>query len=922
VRRIPIEFPPLPGESLDSWLMAYAARLHTTLGDLTDALGIGSLLIGKPASMVALGRRGPDSAQMVEATGLPADALEVLWQPMSRYAAIMQGRFRKRRIARATRPMLWSRFCKPCLVDSGGRWAAAWRLPWFVTCPMHGSPLSSTCPECGHHQLRFALRHDEEPEGATCSVPRPGASGRGPNRCRADLTGGPAPAPVAPQALAVQHRLSVLLDPTATEQELIGATDHLADLLTVASLTGLNFDALDATGLADTSLIDSALHRADLVLSDESGEALSDLATADINIRPHPLPLAWRTASPRLIALVLSIRDPRLRPLDRLRWTTTTVGRLPLGRDSHVPLQRIPEALWPDWSVRLRPGGVEASSFRAVAAAAVGLVGSVCPVPDLVAEQGEVAPAAFARKLSNCLQTVAATEHGRSILRALTQLGDGLRSRGSPIDYQRRRRIAATAVAIDLRSWDRICAAAGIPTGGHRKLRNARLWIWETLTGGLPQQAPASLRPQATTGLGAYHRFCLGLPGVAVSLLEARAREVLDGHGCGGEPIAWSPPTSWADLDGLPVPDLGCLDLDRLATLFQRGRSVTAIAEELDTSLDHVRLVVRRDPARFQPPSRSRRSASTPKAVAPRNARTLPPPGLTTERLRALIIDDHRTLRSLAPELGVGRKYLADRLRHDGIPVPPSRRRPVHVVDPQWLRVEYLERRRTLPDIAAEVGTTAPNIARIARQHGIALRSRGGSSHAASLTTPAGWPEPLASAALGQGGTDRVRRFQVYARHRSLNEAAIALSLHQSVLTLQLAHLEAACGGRLITRSPRSQQSQRMTELGRLILAQADDHLGPHPNAPRPQPEPLAAALASFWGPKRLRWFEIAARCDSLATAAPLIGTDRHVLDRSVRGLEQAVGGVLLHRSGPSQPHRLSVLGQQLLDQMNRHPRV
>lgn len=917
MRRIPIEFPPLPGEAFDSWLLGYAARLHTTVGDLADALGIGTLLVGQPAAVVALGRRRPDSVLMMEATGLPVDTLEALWQPLSRYAEMVQRRFRKRRIARAIRPMLWSRYCQACLVESGGRWAAAWRLPWFVTCPTHGSPLSSTCPECGHHQLRFALRHDEEPEGATCSVPRPGASGRGPNRCRADLTGGPSRARVAPQALAVQHRLSVLIDPMATDQELIGAIDHLADLLTVASLTGLNFDALDATGLADTSLIDSALHRADLVLSDESGEALSDLATADIHIRPHPLPLAWRTASPRLIALVLSIRDPRLRPLDRLRWTTTTVGRLPLGRNSHVPFQRIPEALWPDWSVRLRPGGVEASSFRAVAAAAVGLVGSVCPVPDLVAEQGEAAPAAFARKLSNCLQTVAATEHGRSILRALTQLGEGLRSRGSPIDYQRRRRIAATAVAIDLRSWDRICAAAGIPTGGHRKLRNARLWIWETLTGGLPQQAPASLRPQATAGLGAYHRFCLGLPGVAISLLDARAREVLDGHGCEGEPIAWSPPTNWADLDGLPVPDLDCLDLDRLATLFQSGRSVTAIAEELDTSLDQVRLVVRRDPGRFQPPSRSRRSASTPKAVAPRNARTLPPPGLTTERLRALVTDDHRTLRSLAPELGVGRKYLADRLRHDGIPVPPSRRRPVHVVDPQWLRVEYLERRRTLPDIAAEVGTTAPTIARIARQHGIALRSRGGCSHAASLTTPAGWPEPLASAALGQGGTDRVRRFQVYARHRSLNEAAIALTLHQSVLTLQLCHLEAACGGRLITRSTRSQQSQRMTELGRLLLAQADDHLGPHPNAPRPQPEPLASALASFWGPKRLRWFEIAARCDSLATAAPLIGTDRHVLHRSMSGLEQAVGGVLLHRSGPSQPHRISALGQQLLDQMN-----
>jgi hypothetical protein len=919
VRRIPIEFQPLPGESLDSWLMGYAARLHTTLGDLTDALGIGGLFISQPAGVIALGRRAPDTTGLVAATGLPAEDLEALWQPLARYAAIVRCRFGTQRIARALRPMMWSRFCKECLVESGGRWPAAWRLPWFVTCPTHGVLLSSTCPGCGHHQLRSPLRHDEVPEGGRCSVPRPGASGRGPNRCGAELAAGAPDAHAIPLALAVQNRLSVLVDPLATDQALSGATDHLADLFTIASLTGLDFDGLNAAGLTDTASIDAALHRADIVLSDETGEALTDLATGDMHKRPHPLPLAWRTASPPLIASVLSIRDPRLRPVDRLRWRTATVGRLPEGRLSHVPSRRIPEALWPDWSVRLKPrSGVEASAFRVVAAAVLGLVGSRCPVPDLIAAQEGTAPAAFMQKLSYCLQTVAATEHGRAILQALTQLSDGLRVHGSPIDYERRRQLAATGPLIELAAWDGICAAAGVPTGGQRKLRNARLWIWETLTGGLPQQAPGVLRP-SPIGLAIYHRFALDLSDVAVNLLEDHVRKVLDGSGCESEPLTWSPPSTWVDAAGLPVPDLDCLDLDRLGTLLRRKCPVTAIAEELGTSLEHVRLVVQGDPGRFRPAGQCRRSAAPPDAVAHRNARTLPPPDLTTERLRTLVVEENRTLRSLAPELGVGRKYLADRLRRDGIPVPPSRRRPVHIVDPEWLRVEYLQRRRTLPDIAAEVGTTAPNIARIAHQHGIELRKRGGPSHAASLTTYADWPEPLASAALGEGGKDRVRRFQVYARHRSLNDAAIALSLHTSVLTLQLARLESACGGELITRSPRSQQRQRITGLGGRLLAQADDHLGHHPNAPRVLPEPLATALASFWGLKRLRGFETAARSDSLAAAAPLVGTDRYTLDRSLRGLEQAVGGALLDRSGPSQPHQLTALGRQLLDQMGDH---
>ena len=67
------------------------------------------------------------------------------------------------------------------------------------------------------------------------------------------------------------------------------------------------------------------------------------------------------------------------------------------------------------------------------------------------------------------------------------------------------------------------------------------------------------------------------------------------------------------------------------------------------------------------------------------------------------------------------------------------------------------------------------------------------------------------------------------------------------------------------------------------------------------------------------RGFETAARSDSLAAAAPLVGTDRYTLDRSLRGLEQALGGALFDRSGPSQPHQLTALGRQLLDQMGDH---
>ena len=43
-----------------------------------------------------------------------------------------------------------------------------------------------------------------------------------------------------------------------------------------------------------------------------------------------------------------------------------------------------------------------------------------------------------------------------------------------------------------------MCRAGGTPAGGERKLAHARLWLWETLTGGLPRQAPPALRPDVT----------------------------------------------------------------------------------------------------------------------------------------------------------------------------------------------------------------------------------------------------------------------------------------------------------------------------------------------------------------------------------------------------------------------------------------
>ncbi len=91
--------------------------------------------------------------------------------------------------------------------------------------------------------------------------------------------------------------------------------------------------------------------------------------------------------------------------------------------------------------------------------------------------------------------------------------------------------------------------------------------------------------------------------------------------------------------------------------------------------------------------------------------------------------------------------------------------------------------------------------------------------------------------------------------------------------------------------------------------------LNTNPNAPPQFPEPLSAAINSFWGADRIRRFQIAADSPSLVEAAAALNTDVHTLARSLRGLESACGGPLLTRDEPRAPHKLTNLGQRLDEQ-------
>ena len=68
-----------------------------------------------------------------------------------------------------------------------------------------------------------------------------------------------------------------------------------------------------------------------------------------------------------------------------------------------------------------------------------------------------------------------------------------------------------------------------------------------------------------------------------------------------------------------------------------------------------------------------------------------------------------------------------------GIPIPANHR-PRHRINADWLREQYIDKRRTMPDIAAETGASPTTIARLVHQYAIPPRGRGTPSHRKRLT--------------------------------------------------------------------------------------------------------------------------------------------------------------------------------------------
>jgi hypothetical protein len=257
----------------------------------------------------------------------------------------------------------------------------------------------------------------------------------------------------------------------------------------------------------------------------------------------------------------------------------------------------IPSQLWTDWAIRAtEQPGINTAVLRS--AMAVTLL-----LPDSTLSQRDAArllgPAICPATLAYHLRRLA--DLGDTTLRLLTELALAIDRHLTevPIDYARRRRIAAETELLDATTWGDIAHSTGIDPGKGRRLHNARALRYETITGGNPAAAPDEHALPEGKDRRDYVRFITDLPTRTHTALLHHAHTLLARAGAGHEPLTWSPPATWIATWPFPGADPDQIDPAQVHAVCRRHRpskgriSEQSAADELGIPVEHLRYVLR-----------------------------------------------------------------------------------------------------------------------------------------------------------------------------------------------------------------------------------------------------------------------------------------------------------------------------------------
>lgn len=699
---------PLPGEALDSWLEALAARADTTWGDMTAAVGLGGHDlpdngIARRGWLVVLAPRQREALSL--ATGVETSLIEAM--TLERFS----GRSPNDPAGRAASPPLrWlhsyvSRFCPDCLAETAGRWQSWWRLKWAFACPQHLCLLVDACPSCHGVQRHRDLPAGLIPTLGQCARKAPTGRGRSLDRCAARLSEAPVVRlPIGHPAL---HAQRVILDATLTDhvssgiytREPVPAAVFLNDVRAVGRRVLVYADTDDLRHYLPDDLV--ALVRGSIASASatppqpdkprsvwasapiaaatttaaltvlgtstiaDAGERLRDLVAHCRNrgLSVSASNIGWgHGVSQTLIGVQLHALAPFLGPTGQLRHRLST--QRPTRPDSsRAPSveDAIPALLWPRLALHFVCPHSGDTPLRSALAAAVSIVGTRMSLAQAANRLGS---ATTGPATSRILQILHADPHWPAMQAALTGLADYLQENSTPINYARRRTLDFSGLLVDA-EWTKICRTTGTPQGRGVKLRVARCWLYERLSGSPAVMCLDALNTIDFRGklLGFSRHLTPGLLGQ----LDAAARRFLDRHQLSGEPLTWCPPTAIIENLDLPGKGPATVNTGELRRLIREEHlGIYQAADRLDTAPSTIRYVLETSPLPLCLNGAERRARGTVSAQARAT--------LTQDKFIDLYHIQRRSLRDIAQLIGTSRQTIS-RLAHEyEIPLRPARR--------------------------------------------------------------------------------------------------------------------------------------------------------------------------------------------------------------------------------------------------------
>jgi hypothetical protein len=866
-RTLPIRVPPVPGEALDSWLDALAARLAVPLIDLLPTLGLPAKSSrgadrDTPADRTIL-LRSTEIRTISIATGLPAADVAVMTLARYDQRAVLIDPVTRRVNVRT----IWgrgrgSRYCPDCLAATGGRWQTAWRLAWAFACPTHRRLLADRCPVCDRPQRTYNSGQHQPPRPGYCANPvsphdhRPLHGSTGAHvRCDTDLSradtlrlprdhpalrtqillyqvieAGTAdfgvyadyPQPVTTvladmRAIAARTIAHLYHHPelTGPPHDLITAQIHTlahADLIRPTAIARVRPGTMSAASatIAACGLVAAyrVLHAADVQTAAQTLRGLISVPPPRGRIPSPSCVDDWgRTTGPVLHAVQLAALGPGLRPTDQLRYRTTTPTPREPDLDTDTTRRRatgMPAQLWPSWTVRLcPPDGGYIRILRPAVSALLLLIGARQGLGQAAALLGQ---ATTNLRMSFAVQLLHASRWWTDIATAMVRLVDYVDSHDMVIDYQRRRQLDYRTL-LPAGHWQRLCRAAGAPPGSPARANVARCALFEKLTG-TPFWAPGTGIATETTWLrGRITQIPASMTPALAHAMDDYALTFLNRQGITDEPVTWQPPLRLVDDLDLPGPDPDHLDLPRLHRLVRDDQlSIPAAAKQLGVNTTAAHVVLDLYPA---PP----RPATV--HAAPGTARR----ALPRDVFLQLYVEEGLSLAQIDKRTGLPRGN-ASRLAHAyGIPVRGGRDYATYqhpILTRAWLRHEYITQGRSLADLAAEKGVSKSAIIHWAHRYDIpvAINYRPGMNLTAAAAAA---PPILRPAITGPGCWRRLHRFAETSRYPTIREASIGLGVQHTTLITQIKRLEHELGQRLLERAP-GRRPIRPTPFGHTVI--------------------------------------------------------------------------------------------------------